>query len=457
MKVSKIDDFLNSSTKEELIFIFKNLINEYEGLEEKILFKYVTLEEDEEIKKNKKYLSDISKRYGGGRRFVSWRECSQYAREVFEILSNARSYYFDTKKPLVSVEASILVISKMISAIQYMDDSNGDIGDVIREAMEVLDETCINSDEFSEKDKTKIFNKLLNEADKSVYDGWEEWRLDVISNCFYFCQDEKRRSKFINKLDKMLENYSDDWSGNYKKEKVLGIKFQIISNYGNNKEAQEFIESNIKYSGFRELLINKCIENNEYDKVLKLAEEGEICDKQYAGLVNKWKEYRYKAYKKLSMLEEQKELARELFVSGDMSFYKELKELHINDWSNYYIGIKKEFKDKKMDRRNIYPEMLIEENDLEELLQYCEADVRRIEIYDELLIKEYRDDVNVMYKFLIEKTSDMASNRSQYKNVCKVIKKYKKLIGHIEAYKVVKELQKKYIKRPAFIDELGKV
>lgn len=71
MKKSKIDELLSSSTKEELIFMFRDLINEYEGLEEKILFKYVKLEEKEEIKKNKKYLSDIVKRYGRGRRFVS--------------------------------------------------------------------------------------------------------------------------------------------------------------------------------------------------------------------------------------------------------------------------------------------------------------------------------------------------------------------------------------------------
>lgn len=457
MKTSKIDELLNSLTKEELIFIFKDLVNEYEGLEEKLLFKYVTLEEDEEIKKNKKYLSDINKKHAIGRRFVSWRECSQYTKEVFDILNNARSYYFDTSKPLVAVETSIFVITKMISALQYVDDSNGDIGDLIREALELLGEVCINADEFSEKDKAKIFNKLLNEADKSIYDGWEDLRLGVISNCTYFCGDENIRSKFVTKLDNMLENYSDDWSGNYAKEQILGIKFEVISNYNTDEEEQEFIESNIKYSGFRELLINKCIENNDYDRVLKLSEEGELHDNEYQGLVQKWKQYRYEAYKKLGMLDKQKELAIELFMNRDMSFYKELKEIHANDWSDYYLKLKKKFKEKKLDGLNIYSQMLVEENDLAELVQYCKDDVRRIEMYDELLVKDYKEDVNIMYKFLIEKISDIANDRKQYKKVCKVIKRYKKLLGDIEAYKVVEELQKKYQKRPAFIDELGKI
>ena len=101
--------------------------------------------------------------------------------------------------------------------------------------------------------------------------------------------------------------------------------------------------------------------------------------------------------------------------------------------------------------------MLIKENDLEELLQFAKADVRRIETYDELLIKDYKDDVNIMYKFLIEKMSEMATDRKQYKKVCNVIKRYKKLFGDVEAYKIVKVLQQQYLKRPAFIDELGKI
>lgn len=457
MKVSKIDELLNYSTKDELIFMFKYLINEYEGLEEKILFKYVILEEDEEIKKNKKYLSDITKKYGGGRRFVSWEECGQYANDVYDILYSAKTYYFDLKKPLVSIETSITVISKLISAMQYMDDSNGDIGDVVNAAMTLIDETCIEADEFSKKDKTKIFNKLLNEADKVIYDGWDDWRLELISNCSYFCDDEKLRSKFVNKLDEFLENSSDDWSGKYSREKVLCIKLQLIGTYGTAEEEQKFIESNIKYSGFRELLIGKCIENNEYERVLKLAEEGENHDKEYRGLVYKWMKYRYIAYKNLNMLNKQKDLARKIFINGDMSFYKELKDIHKDEWNDYYLGLKKEFKDKKLDILSMYPQMLIKENDLEELLELTKADARRIEEYDELLIKDYREDVNIIYKFLITEISEIASDRKQYKKVCKVIKKYKKLFGDIEAYKVVKKLQGKYVKRPAFIDELGKV
>lgn len=38
-----------------------------------------------------------------------------------------------------------------------------------------------------------------------------------------------------------------------------------------------------------------------------------------------------------------------------------------------------------------------------------------------------------------------------------MIKNYKKLFGDIGTVKIVRELKAKYIKRPAFIDELSKI
>jgi len=49
-------------------------------------------------------------------------------------------------------------------------------------------------------------------------------------------------------------------------------------------------------------------------KVIDLALEGERKDKEYAGLVSKWKKVRYIAYKELSLKAEQEKLARRKYV-----------------------------------------------------------------------------------------------------------------------------------------------
>ena len=157
------------------------------------------------------------------------------------------------------------------------------------------------------------------------------------------------------------------------------------------------------------------------------------------------------------MIDEQKGLAKELLISGNIEFYEDLKELYINEWDSFYPKLKNEFVEKGLNKLNLYPQILIKENDLEELLEFIRADVRRIGEYDELLINDYKDDVDEIYCFYINEISKLASNRKEYKKVCKIIKRYRELFGDIKTYKIVRELQVQHKKRPAFIDELEKI
>lgn len=90
------------------------------------------------------------------------------------------------------------------------------------------------------------------------------------------------------------------------------------------------MKDNLKFSSFRELFINKYIKEKKYEKVIELALEGERQDKRFHGLILKWKQIRYSAYKELSLKDDQRNLAKELLLQGKFEYYKELKELAEN-------------------------------------------------------------------------------------------------------------------------------
>ncbi len=110
-----------------------------------------------------------------------------------------------------------------------------------------------------------------------------------------------------------------------------------------------------------------------------------MVDSKYRGLINKWKKYKYLAYKNLNKIEEQKKLAKELYKEQWHVFYKELKD---------------EFEEKKWNTTEYYANMLIKENDLEELLSFVANDVSYIEQYAQILINEYKDEVNEIYIYI---------------------------------------------------------
>jgi len=90
------------------------------------------------------------------------------------------------------------------------------------------------------------------------------------------------------------------------------------------------------------------------------------------------------------------------------------------------------------------------------LLDYCKKNIRYItELYPHLL-PECKADVGEIFIQYIKQQAAGASDRGMYRKVCDLIRHYKKACGST-AFEIRDELVAQYPKRPAFLDELGKV
>src|SRR5690606_21919945 len=113
--------------------------------------------------------------------------------------------------------------------------------------------------------------------------------------------------------------------------------------------------------------------------------------------------------------------------------------------------------EKSWHAQSIYLHLIEEENDLEEMMEVVKLNPRRIEEYADKLLNTYKDDVIDIYKKYILGTASSASNRKEYQRVCSKIKKYKKIAGNERKEELRNELKLLYGRKPAFIDELGKI
>lgn len=188
--------------------------------------------------------------------------------------------------------------------------------------------------------------------------------------------------------------------------------------------------------------------------------EGEKQDKQYAGLVSKWKKIRYEAYKKLSQKKEQQKLAKELLFDGNFEYYKELKELSTGNETALYNSLKQELKESKgwgWRGRSIYLQLITQEKDLDEIMAFVRKNPEIIEEYAGMLQEKFRDEVIELYKEHIKAAASSSKNRRDYQSVCVIIKRYKKMAGKKNQETIINELTAFYKKRPAFVDELSKI
>ncbi|WP_243096858.1 hypothetical protein [Thermohalobacter berrensis] len=167
---------------------------------------------------------------------------------------------------------------------------------------------------------------------------------------------------------------------------------------------------------------------------------------------------RYKAYKELSLKKEQEKLAKELLFSDSFEYYRELKELHKEDWEIFYTKLKEELKShNSWYFRDKYLKVITFERDLPELMEFVRENPRSIEEYANMLVDKYKNEVIDIYKKSIMLEASSSSKRSHYRQVCRMLEKFKKIAGKKKQGEMINELSIKYKRRPAFLDELEKI
>ena len=451
-KKPNIKEILNNLPKEELINIILDITGNNKMLKDKLMLKYFEGDSEQELKKCEKLIKSIVKKYLYRDGYISYRDASDFVDELEEVLDRAR----DAKDKVLALEIAFMIFNEGIDAFQYSDDSGGEIGILINEVLYVIGEIVSNSKSLSLDLRKKIFNKILAFVDNEDLDECIEYRFDLLRICLEFSDDKIIREKLKIKLEELIKNSEED--SEYYIENMLTILFELIKKYESNEVAEQFVKGNIDFTFFKELMINKYMEEKDYYSVIKFCIESEEKDKGYSGLVLKWKKIRYNAYKELSMKEEQKSLAKELLFNGNFEYYKELKELNIDNKDKFYKNLKEELKSSKyINNIRIYLQLIEEENDIDEIIEFVRENPQMIEEYAEKLLDKYREEVISIYKKYIELRANNSYDRGMYREVCSIIKKYRKIAGLENKKEIVTKLKYLYRRKPAFIDELSKI
>ena len=453
-KQPAIQEVLNHLSKEELIRIIVDITYKDSVLKNNIIFRYSQGDDTQELEKCKKLIDSIVRKHTGRGGFITYRETSGFISEMDDVLDKVR----DNPNPLLALDIAFLVLEEAIEAFQYADDSNGEIGSLVTETIELMGEIASDSADSDSHLREKVFNKLLDQSDSKVFDGWEEYQIDLLSICAEFADIAALRNKLRMKIERLIERNSTNEYKKYSNEHMLQLLFEMIEEYGNEEEVEQFIQDHLTFTSFRDRLINKYMKEKNYEKVLELALSGEKQDKKSAGLVSKWKKIRYTAYKKLLLKEEQAKLAKELLIGGDFEYYRDLKQLVTEEKAAFYNRLKQELKENKnWHGRSMYLKLIVEENDLDEIMEFVRENPRNIENYAEVLIHHFKDEVLHLYKKYIISAASSSSNRKDYQAVCRILKRYKKIAGNKKQEEMIHELSALYHKRPAFLDELSKI
>ena len=200
-KQTSIEEVLSNLSKEELIQIIIDIANQDETLEQSLLVRYSRGDDKLELEKCQDLINKIVRKYTDREGFIKYRETSAFVMEMDAVVNKARH----TENPLLAFNIALLLLEEAIGAIQYADDSDGDIGGLITDSLQLISEIVTNVNENDKDQKGELFEKLLVQIDNQIFDGWEDFQIDLLHICFEFADDETRRKQLRTKIESMLE------------------------------------------------------------------------------------------------------------------------------------------------------------------------------------------------------------------------------------------------------------
>ncbi|MBC3796006.1 SWIM zinc finger family protein [Acetobacterium tundrae] len=445
---------LDTLTKEQLTQIIIGMADKDETLKNTLMMRYSKGNPQQELQKCKRLMESIVRKYQGRSGYIEYQEADEFAAEMEELLEAAN----DTEDCCLSMDIASMLLIEAVEAFQYADDSDGSIGQLVSAGIDTIGTIVTDYADLDIELKGEMLEKLLKLSDESGFDGWEDFRIDLLQIGIKFADVESLRNKLQQKIEATIGKLSDDPYKQYTVEALLRIELEIKSRYGTKAEVDEFIRQNLNYSSFREALIDKCIKEKDFQRVIELALEGEKKDQDHAGLVVRWKKIRYTAYKQLSHKKEQQQLAKELFLDGNFEYYQELKALNTGNETALYQSLKQELKALKNWRgRELYRTLIVDAKDLDAIMDFVRENPQSIETYAGMLKEKFKDEVIEIYQAYIKGAAGAARNRRDYQGVCRIIKQYNKIAGKKNQDTIIQELVAFYKKKPAFVDELSKV
>lgn len=443
--------------------VCKHEVAAYYALREKIYTHEVILDPDNESKEFDKKINPqtakkiIRSMVLSSIRYAWWKYWYVEWNRVWNALEwawEAKLYFEKRLKNKKFDEAVIIlltIIEVLIVKLENIDDSDGECWGFIDMCIDELLPKLLQSVKKYETENclnTMFKNILKIVKNRKIH--WWDFEKNIIAVLIPYL-DKKWAKDFFQVLVALSDDYGfHSWK-----------KYQLLQIFWSSDDINTFVKKNISNDIFAFDLAQHYRIKKEY-----LAAEKILLNliKLYKGR-DEWKVEYYqelwRIYKTLKKKNKYQEVMYNILLSDPnlanfLSYKKILWSDYINKKENIFIVLNNKAQE---DADTWYPEICLKEKENEKFVQYFqewERDLWQFDRYFTKLSKCLPQKTYGVYAKHIEEMLLLASNREKYKELCRYIRKMKK-IDDKKTQKFVDMIKIKYHKRRALLEELGKI
>ncbi len=454
----KLDEVLEKMSQEEIIDLVRShaLRNREFRV---ILLAQATLHSGVGSKSAYRELVKESLRSGMDRHgFIDYWSTRRAVRGAEELLNKAAKLV-ESSNPEQAIPMFQAVIEELVPALQFADDSNGDIGGAIDWAFSEFCK-CVEriQDPIIRKD---LFDYCLTEANRKQYEGWD-WKWDFLRMASGIISSEKQEKELFANLDKISQaEQPSEFTDRYNQEQAAQIELEVIRKRGREDDVNQFINDNLHHTYIRRLAIEQAFSNKDFCRVIDLAKQGieQDTERQYPGLVNEWLDWLLKVAVKEENVDGIREYARLLFFeTGNFEYYERLKKTYSKSiWPDQVEKLLRHV----MQRASFstLAELFIREKEWQKLLDLVSGHTsfRTLENYHKYLAPHFPKELVEVYEKTSKELLAQSMGRAAYQDVCQMLRRMKKLGASDRVRQLIKEFSEQYKKRRALLEELERV
>jgi hypothetical protein len=452
---NSLDAILDSLDRKELVSIIKEHAEMDEKIEAKLTAKYSVCDLTKgEYKKIISSVLNRSMRRGG---FIPYNASFSACSGAESVLEKAEKY-LEAGNVAQALTAAKAVIEKMVPALQYSDDSGGNIGECITASLDIFHEASTRN--LDEKTRKDFFNYLIKEWDSERYKGWD-WGLQLLETAIDIHDGQGETEKILAAVESCFENGVPLERHKYRERIIYGLKHKALLKSGKANEAEKFFNDNLHLPDFRRIAIEEAFRNGNYDRVFELTDSGIESDKELTGLVHEWKKWKLKVYQERNETDKIREMSLEFLLGGGVDNYEIYKgTFQTDEWSAEYKRITG-YLHENLDRSHVAFSLLgfiyEKEKELGKLLKLVKNSPHGISGYEKVLLPAYPVEVIGMVADNLREQAENSGARNEYWRLCNYgLKHLLEINGRDKALELIEEFRRKYPRRPAMLEEIDK-
>jgi hypothetical protein len=450
----QVDELLASVSHDDLKqFIKKQCISDPEFRRSFISgFLYKTSKESPEM--YREHVKGILRSAKGRDNFISWSRVGMVGKAVNTMLEIANRHVSEDNF-MSAIHICFPVAEEMVKALDYADDSDGDIGENINLAFDILAQ--VSESDLSEEVRLHLFEQVLKDYKKEIFSGWD-WQINLLELSVQLAKTEIEAKKVMS----LLSTHSHY---EYESEQMTKLEYELIRKMSGEAEAEKFIEQNLDNPDLRRNALEKAIRTGDFEKAETLARDGISQDSEdKPGLAKEWYDWLLRIAMKKDDREKIIEYARYLFVDGfrhDQDYYAILKKhTDKSEWHNFVEGIISEIRKKShWSEIDVIAKIYIEEQWWERLLELVSGTkhLPYIQHYEKYLSDLYPAELADLYEKAIVDYLKRMTGRNHYQEACRYMRRMIKLGARKRVNELILFLRREYPQRRALLDELNKI